>query len=96
MQTYWTVSPHDTVAVLKEPDGESAAAFLLQVRSLEAVRATTLCVYNRKEMSGMIEGLGPSPGPSYRSQNTKPPELRYYALLSDGAREVRFERVAAG
>jgi uncharacterized protein with GYD domain len=62
VQTYWTVSPHDTVAVLEEPDGESAAAFLLQVRSLEAVRATTLCVYNRKEMSGIIERLGPSPG----------------------------------
>jgi uncharacterized protein with GYD domain len=63
VQTYWTVSPLDTVAVLKEPDGESATAFLLQVRSLDAVRATTLCVYNRKEMSGMIEGLGLSPGP---------------------------------
>ena len=63
MQIYWTVGPHDTVAVLEEPDGESAAAFLLQVRFLEGVRATTLCVYNRKEMSGMIEGLGPSPGP---------------------------------
>ena len=96
MQTYWTVSPHDTVAVLEEPDGEYAAAFLLQVRSLEAVRATTLCVYNRKEMSGMIEGLGPSPGPWYRSLTTKLPELRFHALLSDGTREVRFERVAAG
>ena len=63
MQTYWTVGPHDIVAVLEEPDGESAAAFLLQVRSLEAVQTTTLCVYNRKEMSGMIEGLGLSPGP---------------------------------
>ena len=60
MQTYWTVGPHDTVAVLEEPDGESAAAFLLQVRSLKAVRATTLCVYNCKEMSGIIERLGPS------------------------------------
>jgi hypothetical protein len=32
----------------------------------------------------------------YRFQNTKPPELRFSALLSDGTREVRFERVAAG
>jgi hypothetical protein len=96
VQTYWTVSPHDTVAVLDEPDGESATAFLLQVRSLEAVRTPTLRAYNRKEMSGMIEGLGPSPGLWYRSLTTKLPELRFHALLSDGAREVRFERVWAG
>ena len=74
MQTYWTVGPYDTVTVLDEPDDESAAAFLLQVRSLEAVRATTLCVYNCKEMSGMIEGLGPSPGPSERGM-ARGPEL---------------------
>ena len=74
MQTYWTVSPHDTVAVLDEPDGESATAFLLQVRSLEAVRTPTLRAYNRKEMSGMIEGLGPSPGPSERGM-ARGPEL---------------------
>ena len=29
----------------------------------------------------------------YRSRNTKPPELWFHALLSDGTREVRFERV---
>jgi hypothetical protein len=29
----------------------------------------------------------------YRSQNTKPPELVFRALLADGASEVRFERV---
>ena len=96
MQTYWTVGPYDTVTVLEAPDDESAAAFLLQVRSLEAVRAATLCAYNCKEMSGMIEGLGPSPRPWYRSLTTKLPELRFHALLSDGAREVRFERVGAG
>ena len=32
----------------------------------------------------------------YRSRNTKPPELRFYALLSGDAREVRFERVESG
>jgi hypothetical protein len=30
---------------------------------------------------------------AYPFRNTKPPELRFRALLSDGAREVRFERV---
>jgi hypothetical protein len=32
----------------------------------------------------------------YRSLTTKPPELRFHALLSDGVREVRFERVVGG
>jgi hypothetical protein len=32
----------------------------------------------------------------YRSQNTKGPELRFRALLTDRAREVRFEQVMAG
>jgi hypothetical protein len=31
---------------------------------------------------------------AYRSLNTKPPQLRFHALLTDGAREVRFERVS--
>jgi hypothetical protein len=95
VQIYWTVGPYDTVTVLEAPDDESATAFLLQVRSLEAVRTTTLRAYNRKEMSGIIERLGPSPGAWYRSQNIKLPELRFHALLTEGTREVRFERVAA-
>jgi len=32
----------------------------------------------------------------YRFQNTKQPELRFCALLTDGAPEVRFDRVAIG
>ena len=95
MQIYWTVGPYDTVTVLEAPDDESATAFLLQVRSLEAVRTTTLRAYDRKEMSGIIERLGPSPRAWYRSQNTKSPKLQFYTLLYDGTREVRFERVAA-
>jgi hypothetical protein len=34
-----------------------------------------------------------SPLPPYRSLTTKPPELRFHALLSNGTREVRFARV---
>ena len=34
--------------------------------------------------------------PIYRFQNTKQPELRFCALLTDGAQEVRFERVVKG
>ncbi len=32
----------------------------------------------------------------YRSQNTKPPELWFRALLTNSGREVRFERVPSG
>ena len=34
--------------------------------------------------------------PMSRFQDTQHPELRFRALLTDGTREVRFERVAAG
>src|SRR5215212_7051324 len=34
-----------------------------------------------------------SPVARYRSQNTKSPELRFCALLTDSTREVRIERV---
>ena len=61
-QTYWTVGPYDVVTVLEAPDDESATAFLLEVGSIGAVRTTTLRAYDREEMSGIIERLGPSPG----------------------------------
>ena len=32
----------------------------------------------------------------YRFQNTKLPELRFNALLTDGALDVQFERVTVG
>ncbi len=62
VQTYWTVGLYDIVAVLEASDDESATAFLLEVGSLGAVRTTTLRAYNREEMSGIIQRLGPSPG----------------------------------
>ena len=38
----------------------------------------------------------PRKAPWYQSQDTKLPELRFRALLSDSGPEVRFERVPAG
>ncbi len=35
-------------------------------------------------------------GLTYPAKNTKPSELRFLILLTDGTREVRFERSAAG
>jgi len=46
------------------------------------------------EVSGALCTTGPC-SPSW-FQNTKVPELRFRALLTDGAQEVRFERVAVG
>ena len=59
-QPYWTVGPYDIVTILEAPDDESATAFLLDVGSWGAVRTTTLRAFDRQEMSGIIERLGPS------------------------------------
>jgi uncharacterized protein with GYD domain len=58
VQLYWTVGPHDIVAVLEAPDDESATAFLLELSSVGYVRTTTLRAYDREEMRGIIERLG--------------------------------------
>ena len=61
-QLYWTVGPHDLVAVAEMPDDETATAFALEVSSTGSVRTTTMRAYDREEMSGIIERMGPSPG----------------------------------
>ena len=61
-QLYWTVGPYDIVAIVEAPDDQSATAFLLELGSIGTVRTTTLRAYDREEMSGIIERLGPSPG----------------------------------
>ena len=58
IQIYWTVGPHDLVAILEAPDEESATAFLLEVGSRGAVKTTTLRAYDREEMRGILERLG--------------------------------------
>jgi uncharacterized protein with GYD domain len=62
LQTYWTVGPYDVVYILEAPDDERANAFLLDVGSRGVVRTTTLRTYDREEMSGILERLGPAPG----------------------------------
>ena len=62
LQTYWTAGPYDVVYILEAPDDESANAFLLDVGSRGVVRTTTLRAYDREEMLGIIERLGPAPG----------------------------------
>ena len=62
LQTYWTAGLYDVVYILEAPDDESANAFLLDVGSRGVVRTTTLRAYDREEMSGIIERVGPAPG----------------------------------
>ncbi len=40
--------------------------------------------------------FGIARSPPYHCKSTNPPEFRFRVLLTDGAPEVRFERVAAG
>ena len=59
-QLYWTVGLYDLVGVVKVPDDESATAFLLEASSGGAIRTTTLRVFDREEISRIIERLRPS------------------------------------
>lgn len=59
---YWTVGPHDLVGVLEAPDEESVSAFALELGATGSVRTTMLRAYEREEMAGIIERLGPAPG----------------------------------
>ena len=59
-QLYWTVGPYDIVAIIEAPDDESATSALLEMGSWGNVRTTTLRAYDREEMRGIIERLGPS------------------------------------
>ncbi len=57
---YWTVGPYDIVGIWESPDEQSISAFMLELGSLGNVRSTTLRAYDREEMGGIIERLGPS------------------------------------
>lgn len=57
---YWPVGPYDLVGVLEAPDQESVSAFALELGASESVRTNILRAYEREEMSGIIERLGPA------------------------------------
>jgi uncharacterized protein with GYD domain len=57
-QIYWTVGPHDLVAIAEAPDEESITAFFLELASAGNLRTTTLRAYDRGEMSEILERLG--------------------------------------
>ncbi|MER6982992.1 GYD domain-containing protein [Streptomyces carpinensis] len=51
---YWTVGPHDLVAVVEASDDETATAALLQLGGVGNVRTTTLRAFGREEMDRII------------------------------------------
>jgi uncharacterized protein with GYD domain len=55
---YWTVGPHDLVAIAEASDEESITAFFLELASAGNLRTTTLRAYDRDEMSGILGRLG--------------------------------------
>jgi uncharacterized protein with GYD domain len=57
-QLYWTAGPYDLVTINEAPDDESGTAYALDVGSRGAVRTTTLRVYDREEMTRIIQRLG--------------------------------------
>ncbi len=56
---YWTVGPYDLVSIIEAPDEESVSAFALELGASGSVRTNILRAYEREEMSGIIERLGP-------------------------------------
>jgi uncharacterized protein with GYD domain len=58
-EIYWTVGPYDYVGLWEAPDEQSMSAFMLELGSLGNIRSTTLRAYDREEMSGILERLGP-------------------------------------
>ena len=57
-QIYWTVGPHDLVAIAEAPDVESVSAFFLELGSAGNLKTTTLAAFNREEMSSLLQRLG--------------------------------------
>jgi uncharacterized protein with GYD domain len=57
-QIYWTVGPHDLVAIAEAPDVESVSAFFLELSSAGNLKTTTLPAFNRDEMSSLLQRLG--------------------------------------
>ena len=55
---YWTQGRYDLVAVVEAPDDETAAAMLLKVGGLGAVRTETLRAFDAEEMGRIVQKLG--------------------------------------
>jgi uncharacterized protein with GYD domain len=51
---YWTLGPHDVVAIAEAPDDETATAFALATGAQGSIRSTTLRAFDREEVKGIL------------------------------------------
>jgi uncharacterized protein with GYD domain len=54
---YWTLGPHDVVAIAEAPDDETATAFALAAGSEGNIRSTTLRAFDREEVRGILDKI---------------------------------------
>jgi uncharacterized protein with GYD domain len=52
---YWTIGPHDMVAIVDAPDDETMTAALLRVGALGNVRTTTLRAFSKREFADIAK-----------------------------------------
>jgi uncharacterized protein with GYD domain len=55
---YWTLGPHDVVAIAEAPDDETATAFALATGAQGSIRSTTLRAFDREEVKGILAKVG--------------------------------------
>lgn len=55
---WWTIGPHDLVAVTEFPDDESATAFALALGAVGNVRTTTMRAFSADDMAAIIARIG--------------------------------------
>jgi uncharacterized protein with GYD domain len=55
---WWTIGPHDLVAVTEFPDDESATAFALALGAAGNIRTTTMRAFGADDMAAIIARTG--------------------------------------
>jgi uncharacterized protein with GYD domain len=55
---YWTLGPHDVVAIAEAPDDETATAFALAAGAQGSIRSTTLRAFDREEVKRILAKVG--------------------------------------
>jgi uncharacterized protein with GYD domain len=56
-ELYWTLGPHDIVAVVEAPDDETATAFAVATAAQGNVRTTTLRAFDREQVQTIIDKI---------------------------------------
>jgi len=54
-EIYWTLGPHDVVAVVEAPDDETMTAAMLELGAGGNVRTTTMRAFTRSEFEAIVQ-----------------------------------------